>query len=376
MNSRERVRAVIARQKVDHVPLGFYTVDYDTVEKVLGRKTFVRDKIRSQLALWEGRRDEVAESLKKDTVEFYRKIDCVDLILPKEASILPPKDYEPIGYKKLADDKFETGDGRIYHAVWDCNEIVCIHNPQPTRTEYQIDDFAEALPVKPLDQSRFEAVDYLIKMLGKERYIPSLVPTTALVLLGGTENGLLMYALEPEVICAAAKQQVQYQNAMDQYWVRPGSSGIIFDQDMAGTNGPLISPNMFREMVSPYFSSRVKHVKQFRDQLILHNCGNNIPLMEMFIEAGVDCYQSLQTTAGMEIGKLKSRFGNKMVFWGGVAVETLIAGTSSEVRAEVRTAMERGAVNNGFILGPSHSIAKNTKYDNFMAMLDEFIKLR
>jgi uroporphyrinogen-III decarboxylase len=30
----------------------------------------------------------------------------------------------------------------------------------------------------------------------------------------------------------------------------------------------------------------------------------------------------------------------------------------------------------GFILGPSHSIAFGTKYDNFMAMLDEFEKLR
>ena len=27
-------------------------------------------------------------------------------------------------------------------------------------------------------------------------------------------------------------------------------------------------------------------------------------------------------------------------------------------------------------LGPSHSVAKNTKYENFMAMLDEFVKLR
>jgi hypothetical protein len=30
----------------------------------------------------------------------------------------------------------------------------------------------------------------------------------------------------------------------------------------------------------------------------------------------------------------------------------------------------------GFILGPSHSIAYGTKYENFMAMLDEFDRLR
>jgi hypothetical protein len=41
-----------------------------------------------------------------------------------------------------------------------------------------------------------------------------------------------------------------------------------------------------------------------------------------------------------------------------------------------RTAMQRGAPGGGFILGPSHSVAANTKYDNFAAMLDEFVRLR
>ena len=57
-------------------------------------------------------------------------------------------------------------------------------------------------------------------------------------------------------------------------------------------------------------------------------------------------------------------------------MENLIAGSTGDVRKAVRIAMERGAPGGGFILGPSHSVAKNTKYDNFMAMLDEFVKLR
>ena len=376
MNSIERVTAAIARKPVDRVPLGFYTVDYDTVERVLGRKTFVRNKIEMQLALWSGRRDEVAESLKKDTVDFYRKMDCADLILTKEACPLPPAGYEPVGYKQIADDRFETGDGCIYQAVWDVNELACIHNPKPPKTEYEADDFKDSLPVKPPDPSCFEAIDYVIRELGKERYISCIVPVTGLMFPGGTENGLAMYALQPEVIQAAAEQQAEYQNATDDYHVRPGCAGVMFDQDMAGSNGPLISPAMFRELVLPYFKARCQHVKKYRDQLILHNCGNNIPLMEMFIEAGVDCYQSLQTTAGMEIGKLKSMFAGRMTFWGGVSVEKLISGTPEEVRQDVRTAMERGAPGGGFILGPSHSVARNTQYENFMAFIDEYVRLR
>lgn len=377
MNSRERVTAAIARMPVDRVPLGFYAVDYDTVEKVIGRPTYVRNKIDIQVALWEGRRAEVAESLKKDTVEFYEKIDCADILLPKEAQLLPPVNYDPDPPRRIAEDKWEDRRGRIYQAVRTANEIGCIHDPQEGQTVFSVEDFIEPMAVQPPHPSVFEVLDYVIDKLGRHRYIASTTGgVTALTLLGGTESGLMLYALQPEVVLAANRQSVAAQNAGDSSFIRPGVAGVLMEQDMAGTNAPLISPAMFREYCFPFLKERIAHVKQGVAQLIFHNCGNNIPLMDMLADAGIDCYQSLQTTAGMEIGKLKETYGHRLSFWGGVPVETLIAGSSDDVRKAVRMAMERGAPGGGFILGPSHSVAKNTKYDNFMAMLDEFVKLR
>ncbi|MHC4505339.1 MAG: uroporphyrinogen decarboxylase family protein [Planctomycetota bacterium] len=377
MNSKERVRSAIAREPVDRVPLGFYCVDYDIVERVLGRPTYVRNKVAMQVALWEGRRDEVAESLKKDTVEFYEKIDCADIILPKEACLLPPRGYTPDAPERTGENRWQDRRGRVWQAVPEVNEIAVVHDPEKGQRAFSAADFEGPSEVKPPDPSIFEAIDYVIERLGDSRYVCSTCGgTTALTCPGGTETGLMMYALQPDVIHAANRRSVARQNALDRYYVRPGAAGVHMSQDMAGTNGPLISPRMFREMCLPYLKQRVQHVKQFADQVNFHNCGNNIPLMEMFIEAGIDCYQSLQTTAGMEVGRLKETFGRSMAFWGGVGVEVLIAGTPEDVRREVRCAMERGASGGGFILGPSHSIAKNTKYDNFMAMLDEFVALR
>ena len=377
MNSKERVTAAIARQPVDRVPLGFYAVDHDTVERVIGRKTYVRNKIGIQLALWEGRRDEVAESLKKDTVEFYRKIDCADLILPKEACLLPPKGYDPDPPKKIADDRWEDREGRIYQAVWGVNEIQCIHDPTLGRHTYTVAEFEGPVEVTPPDPSIFEAVDYVYEQLGDERYVAT--PTagvTALTRLGGTVNGLMLYALQPEVVAAANRRSTARQNLLDPYYIRKGAPGALMEQDMAGTNAPLVSPRTFRELCFPYLRERVQHVKQYVPQVIFHNCGNNIPLMDMFIEAGIDCYQSLQTLAGMEVGWLKERFGGSLCFWGGVPVEDLVSATPEDVRRDVRMAMERAARGSGFILGPSHSVAYGTRYDNWMAMLDEFVRLR
>ena len=53
-----------------------------------------------------------------------------------------------------------------------------------------------------------------------------------------------------------------------------------------------------------------------------------------------------------------------------------MSGTQEEVRQDVRAAVEVAKQGGGFILGSTHSIAVGTSYDNFMALLDEFDKLR
>ena len=78
----------------------------------------------------------------------------------------------------------------------------------------------------------------------------------------------------------------------------------------------------------------------------------------------------------MEPAVIKEMTGNRIAAWGGVDVANLVGGSPEDVRADVRRAMESAKAGGGFILGPSHSIAYGTKYDNFMAMLDEFDKLR
>ncbi|HSM24428.1 MAG TPA: uroporphyrinogen decarboxylase family protein, partial [Anaerolineaceae bacterium] len=121
---------------------------------------------------------------------------------------------------------------------------------------------------------------------------------------------------------------------------------------------------------------RVAQMKKREMQVLLHNCGNNRILMDQLIEAGIQCYQSIQSNAGMDIGELKAEFGSKLAFWGGMPVELLIMGTPEEVRKAVRKTLEIAAPGGGFIFGPSHSIAYGTKYENFMAMLEEFDSLR
>ena len=378
MTSKECVRKTIAREPAAYVPLGFYVVDHDTVESVIGRETYVRNKIKCQVAFWEGRRDEVVESFKKDTVEFFEKIDCCDIISFKEAPIVPPKDYRPPKVKRIDQVTWEHEDGTVWRASDLTNDISVVHWPEDMQRDApKLEDYMAPVREEAPDPSAFEACDYVIEHLGNDRYIAGTIGNfTAMIHLPGESGGLVGYYLMPDVVKAAARQSVERQNQRDQWYIRPGQDAVFFEQDMAASKGPMISPDVFREFCFTPMKERVGRVRSRGLQVILHNCGNNRILMDQFIEAGIQCYQSLQSIPDMEIAGLKRDFGDRMTFWGGISLEVLLTGSPEDCRNNVRNAMEAGAPRGGFILGPSHSIAKGAPYDNFMAVLDEYVRLR
>jgi uroporphyrinogen decarboxylase len=376
LNSKERVKTAVNCQVPDHTPLGLYAVDHDIVASVIGRPSCVRNFIEFRIAMWEGRRDEIVARWTEDLIDFYRKIDCVDVITWRDAWVMPPAGPADASAKKIADDKWEDREGRIYQLSYSANEVKCIHDPTQQNDSLSVEDYADRTFVPP-DPSQFEVIDAVIAEFGTERYFlgpgghAKVMPKP-----GGFENAMMVYALQPEVIKACNQQMVDLGQLADEYFVRPGADAVSYVEDMAGSNAPFISPEMFKELCYPYLKQRIENYHKYSDQVIMHNCGRNLPYMEMLIECGMNCYQSLQTNAGMEIGFLKENFGGRISFWGGIPLENLISATPDVIRQDVRTALERGAPGGGFILGPSQSIAFGTKYDNFMAMLDEFVKLR
>jgi uroporphyrinogen-III decarboxylase len=239
--------------------------------------------------------------------------------------------------------------------------------------ELSIEMFRTEPGARPPDPSCFEVYDALIAACGEKFVIGCSGPEVGLVELGTTEQTLMRYALEPDLAKAAAKYNLAAANGLDRYYARAGIQAVLWGQDHAYVTGPMVSPAMFRELAMPVYTSRVRSVKTVMGvPIIKHACGNNWSLLDMYVEAGFDGYQSIQASAGMDLAKVKEAYGKILVLWGGLPLELLQAGTAAEVRAAVRRAAEAGKPGGRYIFGSSHSIAVGSKYDNFMAMLDEF----
>ncbi len=389
MTSQERVRAVLNHDIPDKAPWGEWAVDFDTVGKVIGRGTYYRAKAKSQIAFWDGRRDEVVQSWKEDGIEFFRNMDCFDIIniSAMASSIAPPKGYRPEKPKKKADNTWEFRDGSIYKYSDATADITKVYDPNVGKKQYTPADFEGEPEIGPVDESIFEVVDAFIAEFGSDRYLMGPCGhEVGIYILGGSfgeggdgfTHGLMQFIDNPETVKAAVRYEVKKNNLLDHVYIRDGQDAVSNgDQDFASNQGPFISPSMFREFALPAIKERVGHVHEtFGLPVLKHACGNNNLLLDMFVEAGYDAYQSIQGSAGMDLGAVKAKYGDAFACWGGVPVETLVSGTPDDIERDVKFALETYKPGGRYIFGSSHSIAVGTNYDTFMRMVDTFDKYR
>jgi uroporphyrinogen-III decarboxylase len=371
MNGKERFRRALARQPVDRVPIGLVGIDYDTAQKVLGHETYWRAKVKSQIAFWEGRRDEVVQSWIEDGIELHTKLDMLDVVRVggPASGLVPPRGYEPERVHRLDGGAWEAADGRVWKTCEESNEIALVRDPRP-----RLPQPAPFVAPREPDPSVFEVVDAMIRALGDERYIIGPAGSEAgLVLEGGyTEDALIAYVEEPERMREVIEHATLAGAIEDRWHLRPGCDGVFWPMDFASNQGPLISPSLFRELCLPSIKRRVADVKARGITVVKHACGNNWALMDSFVEAGYDAYQGIQISAGMDMKALKLRYGDRIALWGGVTVESLVGGTPDDIRRETLAALAACAPGGGYVFGTSHSVAFGTRYENFMTMLEVF----
>jgi uroporphyrinogen decarboxylase len=156
--------------------------------------------------------------------------------------------------------------------------------------------------------------------------------------------------------------------------VGPYVDVVLFGDDFGMQTGPQISMEMYRE----FFKERERRLWGEAKRLApvktqLHCCGGVRPLLDDFIEIGLDSINPVQTNcAGMEPASLKADFGSRITFWGGGCdtQSVLSRGSPSEVRSQVLERLAIMGEGSGFVFQQIHNIMANVPSENIVAMFD------
>jgi uroporphyrinogen decarboxylase len=90
----------------------------------------------------------------------------------------------------------------------------------------------------------------------------------------------------------------------------------------------------------------------------------------MIIDSGIDCLDPIDPVAGMDLGEVKAKYGQRVALKGNVDCAQLMTfGTPDEVVEATKEALCKGMPGGGFILSSSNSIHSAVKPENYVAML-------
>ena len=144
--------------------------------------------------------------------------------------------------------------------------------------------------------------------------------------------------------------------------------------DDAGTQrSEIMREELFVEMIVPHYKRVCDWVHQNTNwKTFLHSCGSIYRFIPHWIEAGIDILNPVQiSAANMEPARLKSEFGDRIVFWGGGCdtQRVLPRGTPDEIREHVRSNIRAFAKGGGFVFTQVHNVQQNVPPENVETML-------
>lgn len=367
MDRRKNFYDTLAHRKPEHVLLDLggcplSGMEGDSQERVLDFLGYPLNKKERIYHFGQTRR--IDERLLK-----YLDIDTRsvgEIIVPKKSL-----------YKKISDTEYidEWGIVRRYTGMyWD---IVRAPLQNATLEELEKYPFPDPETIDPADiaihakeaKRLYEQTDYIVCAEH---------PVYGIFELGcwmcGFEDFICRMLAEPEFVHCFFKRVLEYQKAVtQQYYTAVGpyvhytSSG----DDFATQNALFMSPELFSQIIKPYFKERIQYTKRFTSAAFLHHsCGSVYSLIDELVDCGVDILNPIQPKAtNMNPQKLKSTFGDLIVFHGGIDTqEVLPFYTPKQVDVNVCDTMKVMNQKGGYIFAAAHNIQPDVNPENLITM--------
>jgi uroporphyrinogen decarboxylase len=136
----------------------------------------------------------------------------------------------------------------------------------------------------------------------------------------------------------------------------------------------LFRPEIYRRLVKPRHKRLVQYIRSRTGAAIwYHTCGSCAEYIPDLLDNGIDALNPVQISArGMDPAALKTRFGDRLVFWGGAidAQHVLPSASFETVRQHVRRNLEIWKPRGGYVFNNVHNIQAGVPAENVVALYD------
>lgn len=339
MNGRERFLTALRRQQPDRVPVW---------------ELIINEPTRSTWG---------ATSL-----EEFVEAEDLDGITVFEDTPLTPVQVDDVHMEGIG-----SADSDHWQIVWRQTDVAI---PYPESGPINgPEDLAAYSPPDPDDDARLASLRSAVARFKGKRAIVFLTHDAfefSHYLLGGMDRLLMAYIDTPDFVHELAQMVMDYKTRLMKKAIALGADAIVSGDDYAATHGPSMSPGHFREFVLSYLKQSVDVAHDAGVPFIKHTDGNIWPLLDMMVdEAGIDAIDPLEPLAGMDIGRAKQQYGDRIAVMGNLdCTELLPNATPEQVELAVQETIAKAAPGGGFVLASSNSIHPAVRPENYRAMIE------
>jgi len=189
--------------------------------------------------------------------------------------------------------------------------------------------------------------------------------------LYGMDNLLMAYVTEPELAHRLGRVVTDYKRRVFERAAELGADVLLTGDDYANRKAPIMSPDHFRQLCLPYLKEMVETAHRCGKPFIKHTDGNLWPILDDIVDAGIDALDPIEPIAGMDIGEVKARYGDRIAVCGNVDCgELLSRGSVEEVVEAVKETIAKASPGGGHILASSNSIHPAVRPQNYKAMAE------
>jgi len=326
----EQFKKTLKRQKAEYIPICELGIHQTVKEKLLGKPI---NSLKDDIQFW--------HKAGYDYIKLQPKAD----FNPSKIGLSDKKSFKEDG--TLSYDWASEGKGVI--SSWeDFNKFKF-----PESNSFGYTNFEQVKMLLPDGMGVIGQYGDIFtmtwEMMGFETFSMALFENPALILelndkLGNLVLSMFEYFAQSDVV--------------DVLW---------YSDDIAFTNGLLMSPDVLRKYIFPWIKKIGDLAKLYNKPFIYHTDGILYDVFEDIIESGVDAIHPIEPKA-MKIKDVKEQYGDRLCLIGHVDVDLLCRGTRDQVRAKVKQNIDEAGFNGGYCVGSGNSIPDYINFENYVAM--------
>jgi uroporphyrinogen decarboxylase len=196
----------------------------------------------------------------------------------------------------------------------------------------------------------------------------------AMGLMGYERLALALYD-DPDLVTAVfAAVGSSYEKAYASCAPMNSVGALVISDDLGFKTATMFSPDVLRTHVFPWYKRYCDIAHAHDKPVILHSCGNLKEIMEDLIVCGIDAKHSYEDQV-QPVTCFKKAYGDRMAALGGIDLDFLCRASEDEVRQRVREVLAVCMPGGGYALGTGNTVANYVPVRNFLAMVDEGLKI-